>query len=353
MPLLPLYGHDALRARLAEQADRGALPASLLFMGPAGVGKQRLALWLGQRLLCEAAERPCGNCQQCQYASELQHPDLRWFFPRAKIKDFDDAPVEELQHALDQAVQERVEARGLYVRPSGSAGIFKYDARLLVHTASRSPAMARRKVFVIGDAERMAPQASSPIAANMLLKLLEEPPADTTLILTSSEPGSLLPTIRSRVVTLRVAPVADAAMRRFLKDEAANGKLPNEPAEVLLGLAGGAPGLLIGAEDRAGALDRARLMLAAADAGREQALRAAFTAGSSKARGAFSDVLDALTVLLHERARDAAARGDAAAAVRAVRAVPAVEEAKRAAEGNVTPQLVAARLLGALAGTTS
>ena len=154
-------------------------------------------------------------------------------------------------------------------------------------------------------------------------------------------------------MALRVAPVADAAMRRFLKDEAANGKLPNEPAEVLLGLAGGAPGLLIGAEDRAGALARARQMLAAADAGREQALRAAFTAGSSKARGAFSDVLDALTVLLHERARDATTKGDAAAAVRAVRAVPAVEEAKRAAEGNVTPQLVAARLLGALAGTSA
>jgi len=353
VPLLPLYGHDALRTRLADQADRGALPSSLLFTGAPGIGKQRLALWLGQRLLCEAAERPCGTCQQCRYASELQHPDLRWFFPRPRIANSTDIAVEEVQQEYDEAVKERVDARGLYARPDGSAGIYVYVSRLLVQLATKSPAMARRKVFVVGDAERMAPQASSQEAANAFLKLLEEPPADTTLILTSSEPGALLPTIRSRVVAVRVAPVAEAAMRKFLTDEASNSALPNEPVDVLLGLAGGAPGALIGSDERKGAVERARQMLAAADAGREQALRAAFTSGSAKARGAFTDVLDALTVLLHERAREATARGDAATAVRAVHAVPAVEEAKRAAEGNVNPQLVTARLLGALAGTSA
>ncbi|MDH5235196.1 MAG: hypothetical protein OEW77_09555 [Gemmatimonadota bacterium] len=352
MPLLPLYGHDALRARLAEQADRGALPASLLFQGPPGVGKQRLALWLGGRLLCESAERPCGTCQHCKYVAELQHPDLRWVFPRPKLKGADQT-LEEVQEEYEGAVRDRVEARGLYARPDGSAGIYPYVTRFLVHVASRSPAMARRKVLVIGDAERMVPQASSPEAANALLKLLEEPPADTTLILTSSEPGSLLPTIRSRVVAFRVAPVAEVPMRSFLADEAASGVLPNEPADVLLRLAGGAPGMLIGTDDRAAAIARARQLLAAADAGTEHALRAAFTSGSAKARGKFTDVLDALSVLLHERARDAAGRGDEVGAVRAVRAIPEVEEAKRAAEGNVNPQLVTARLLGALAGSAS
>ena len=352
MPLLPLYGHDALQARLAEQADRGALPSSLLFQGPAGIGKQRLALWLGARLLCEAAERPCGMCQHCRYASEMQHPDLRWFFPRVKPKgeDSKSVPLEDVQEQYEEAVRARVEARGLYARPDGSAGIFISVSRLLVHMASRSPAMARRKVFVIGDAERMVSQAANPEAANMLLKLLEEPPADTTLILTSSEPGLLLPTIRSRVVAIRVAPVAEAPMRRFLLDEASSGILPNEPVDILLGLVGGAPGTLIGAPDRDAAVARARQMLAAADAGREQAFRTAFTSGSSKARGAFTDVLDALTVLLHERARNATARGDEAAALRAVRAVPHVEEAKLAAAGNVNPQLVSAAVIGALAG---
>lgn len=353
MSLIPLYGHDALRARLAEQADRGALPASLLLQGPAGVGKQRLALWLGQRLLCEAPAKPCGECQHCRYALQLQHPDLRWFFPRPRIPNSSDIALEAVQQEYDEALRERAEAHGLYARPDGSMGLFMYVTRLIVQMATRSPALARRKVFVIGDAERMASQASSQEAANAFLKLLEEPPADTTIILTSSEPGALLPTIRSRVVSVRVTPLDEAAMAAFVADPLAAGALPNERPAELLRLAAGAPGSLIGAEDRAAAVVRARQFLAAADGGRESLLRAAFTAGSSKARGAFTDVLDALTVLLHERARDAAARGDAGLAMRAARAVPEVEEAKRAAEGNANPQLVTARLLGALAAAAA
>ena len=346
VPLIPLYGHDSLRARLASQAADGTLPSSLLFQGAAGIGKQRLALWLGQVLLCEADERPCGTCQNCRYSLQLQHPDLRWFFPRKNLGS--DTPIEEVQEEYDGAVKERMDANGLYARPDGSMGIYLYVTRLIAHMASRSAAMARRKVFVIGDAERMAPQASSQEGANAFLKLLEEPPPDTTFILTSSEPGALLPTIRSRVVSVRVSPLPEAAMRKFVGDSFAQAALPNQLPDDLIRVANGAPGTLIGAADRASAVTRARTLLAAADAGREQALRAAFTAGSGKARGAFTDVLDALTVLLVERARDASARGDERTARKAVKSVPAVEEAKRSAEGNVNPQLVTARLLDQL-----
>ncbi|MEX2180791.1 MAG: hypothetical protein WD771_02000 [Gemmatimonadaceae bacterium] len=350
MPLIPLYGHDALRERLAAQSDRGALPAGLLFHGPAGVGKQRLALWLGQRVLCDGASRPCGECQACRYVLALQHPDLRWFFPRPRIANSSDIALDKVQEEYDEALQERAEAHGLYPRPDGSAGIFIYVTRLLVQLASRTPAIARRKVLVIGDAERMVPQSASPEAANAFLKLLEEPPADTTIILTSSEPGALLPTIRSRVVAVRVAPVPEAVVRAFVTDPLVAPSLPTDGTAALVRLAAGAPGALIGAEGRAAAIIRARALLAAADGGPEQRLRAAFTSGSARARGAFTDVLDALTVLLHERVREAASRGDGTTARRAARVVPAVEDAKRAAEGNANPQLVTARLLEVIAG---
>jgi DNA polymerase-3 subunit delta' len=78
--------------------------------------------------------------------------------------------------------------------------------------------MGKRKVFIVGDAERMVPQEGSDMAANALLKLLEEPPANTFIILTSSEPGALLPTIRSRVVNIRVAPLTTRDMESFLAD---------------------------------------------------------------------------------------------------------------------------------------
>lgn len=348
MPLLPLHGHDALRARLAAQADRGALPASLLLHGPAGVGKQRLALWLAQRLVCEGAARPCGECQHCRYVLALQHPDVHWIFPHPSIvggnKDDPDALKEQHQDILEERTS------GLYPRPDGSAGIFIYDTRLLVHIATRSLALAKRRVLLVGDAERMVSQAASPEAANAFLKLLEEPPANTTIILTSSEPGTLLPTVRSRLVAVRVSPVSEAAVRAFLADPVVAAALPNQLPAELVRLAAGAPGSLIGAESRTAALTRAKSLLAAADAGPEQRFRAAFASGSGKSRGAFSDVLDALTVLVHDRLRDATARGDELIARRTARLVPVIEEAKRAAEGNANPQLVTAQLLESIAG---
>ena len=349
MSILPLYGHETLRARFAELADRGTLPATVLLHGPAGVGKQRLALWLGQRLLCEGERKPCGACQHCRLVETLQHPDLRWVFPQTRLRD-PEPPLDEVDESILADVAERREAHGLYARPDGSKGIYKYVAPLLVQLAAKSPSLARRKVFVIGDAERMVPQASSQEAANAVLKLLEEPPTNTIFILTSSEAGSLLPTIRSRTVAFRVPPVAESAVRDFLADSRVAAVVPNEPTGTLLRMAAGAPGSLIGDTDRSAAMARAQEVLTAADRGREAMLRTALASGSAKARGAFSDTLDALSVLLHDRARTATAAGDAAAAMRAVRAIPAVEEAKRQAEGNANPQLVTARLLAVLAG---
>ena len=56
MSLLPIVGHGELQERLRGAAGSGRLPQSLLFRGPPGVGKQRLALWLASLVLCEADE---------------------------------------------------------------------------------------------------------------------------------------------------------------------------------------------------------------------------------------------------------------------------------------------------------
>src|SRR4051812_24019813 len=78
--IVPLFGHAALRKQLADAHARGALPSSLLFHGPRGIGKQRLALWLAQLLLCEKpGAAPCGECTQCRFSGKLTHPDLHWF----------------------------------------------------------------------------------------------------------------------------------------------------------------------------------------------------------------------------------------------------------------------------------
>lgn len=351
MPLVPLHGHDALRARLSDARARGLLPQSLLLHGEAGIGKQRLALWLAQAILCERESAPCGHCQQCRYSFELTHPDLVWVFPRPKLRDSDPA-LDEIKQDLEQAALDRAKAHGLYAPPVGTDAIFVATTRLLVQMASITPAIARRKVFIVGDADRMSPpqeNAEAP-AANAFLKLLEEPPADTSLILTSSAPGALLPTIRSRVVALRVAPIGERAMREWLREEPVvaalkKGDVPDD-VEERVRLAAGAPGRLLAAQESSAAADAARRILEVALSGdRTKALKLAMSQGVAGARGAFTDVLDALTVALHRRTRDAVSASDERAARNATRAIAKLEESKQLAGGNVNPQLITANLL--------
>jgi DNA polymerase-3 subunit delta' len=354
VPLLPVFGHATIRERLRDSVRRGVLPSSLLLQGPRGIGKQQVALWLGRLLLCEspAAGEPCGRCQNCRFTAEMQHPDLHWFFPRGRLKSNPD-DIEAIREDMAEAVRERLE-HGIYEGSSGDQGIFVSTIRALVHTAAMSPAMARRKVIIVGDAEQMVVQEGADQAANAFLKLLEEPPADTTILLTSSEPGALLPTIRSRVVAMRMSPVADADVRAFLAEPtvASHLDLGSDSTEEIVRLAGGAPGRLMSRESWKTAIAQAHKILdAASTPDRGPRMRVALSQGAAGARGKFSDTLDALTVVLHDRARAAAADGNDEAALRAARAISAVEDAKEQAYHNVNPQLLTASLLRRM-GTT-
>jgi DNA polymerase-3 subunit delta' len=352
--IIDLYGHERLRERLSDAMARGTLPASILLHGPRGVGKQRLALWLGQALLCTGSPpKPCRRCPQCRYSLELAHPDLHWIFPRPRLKDSDPS-VEDVQDDYADAIAERVANHLLYAPPSGSEGIYVATIRALVRAASMSPAMARDKIFVIGDAERMVPQEGAEAAANAFLKLLEEPPSDTTIVLTSSEPGALLPTIRSRVVAIRVAPLQDSAVRAFVADSPVSnligGSENRETVDALVRAAAGAPGRIIARElQRDVASQAKRLLEAAGSHDRVSRYRVAFTQGGSRARGSFTDTLDALTTLLHDRVRSAADEGSEQRALGAAKAIEVVELAKERAAGNVNPQLLTASLLNELA----
>ena len=353
MSIVPLYGHDELRERLLPRVVAGTLPQSLLLHGPAGVGKQRLGLWLGQALICVSDAPPCGACRECRYALDLTHPDLTWVFPRPRPKGSDSDP-DDIAEDLAEATQKRAQRHGLYPAPPGSEGVYVATVRFLVRQASRTPALARRKVFVVGDADRMAQQEGAEVAANAFLKLLEEPPADTWVIATTSAMGSLLPTIRSRVVAVRVPRLDDASMRAFMSDphvaEAlVKADVPKSESERLL-LAQGAPGTLLSASVRKNSLDEAKRFIDAAVSGnRADLMKVAFVQGHSGARAGYSDTLDALTIALYDRMKTGTQRNDPNMASSSSRAIELVEEAKRLADANVSPLLISAKLLTDLA----
>lgn len=351
MSLSPIYGHDAVRNRLAGALASGRLPQVLLFEGPRGVGKQRLALWLAQLLLCErrtsADVEPCGACQPCRMVSALSHPDVHWFVPLELAKKGADAD-KQIELVAEGLVDEMAARRDrpLYEGPSGLANHSMAAVRLLLRRLALTPAMATRKVFIVGDAERLIPQRANPEAANAMLKALEEPPADSVFILTASEPEALLDTILSRVVRVRVPRLQDSVVTAF-----AHEKLSGTAVALGSGVAAaeGCIGRLLaqaGDEGKA-ATEAAAGFLSAAR--RPSAPRYATALGQApyQARGGFTAMLDALLERLRAEAR--AGTGDTRGIIEAIARVLATREA---AQGNVNPQLLTAVLAEDLAAAS-
>jgi len=343
MPLPPLYGHEALRARLAGAESRGQLPQVLLLEGPRGVGKQRLALWLAQRLVCagtagKAAVEPCGECQPCRMVLGLAHPDVHWFIPLELSKKGADADklVEIVEAALGEELAARRE-QPLYDAPGGMASHSIAAVRLILRRLAMTPAMASRKVFIIGDAERLVPQVSTPDAANALLKALEEPPANTVFILTATDAGALLPTIQSRVVRIRVPRLPDGVVTAF-----AQSVLGRSVSTGSIAAAAGCIGALVSqqaaGEAIAKAEDAASRFLEAMEGTPVDRLLLALRQMPFQARGGFTDMLDALLRRLQAEARTGK---DSA---RVVAAIAKLLEARELARGNVNPQLLTAVL---------
>lgn len=318
------------------------MPGSLLLHGRRGVGKQRLALWLAQTLICDAPDTPCERCQGCRYVAELTHPDLYWFFPVARADISDSSPEESLAY-MRNAARDRAQGDALWGSTSGSEGIFVEMIRALVRSASSAPAMSRRKVMILGDADRMIAQEGSDQAANALLKLLEEPLPDTTLILTTSEPGALLPTIRSRVVSVRVSPLTQVELRHWASLDVVRTRT-GPVAESALERAAGAPGALLDGSEQEAARTHAARWLGALKGDVSEQFATVLSEKHAGARGSFADALDALDGLLHERLRPAVESG-AAQAFALARAHDAVEAARERTSHNVNPSLITAELL--------
>jgi DNA polymerase-3 subunit delta' len=305
------------------------------------VGKQRLALWVAQGLLCErGSSEPCNDCQACRMVTSLTHPDLHWVIPLELSKKGADADkqVELVQAALAEEMAARRE-RPLYGPTSGMAVHSVAAVRLVLRQAALTPAMARRKVFIVGEAERLIPQRANPEAANALLKVLEEPPADTVLILTTAEPDALLPTILSRVVRVRLNRLADSVVTSFLQKEIHDGKSVASEAE-------GCIGRLLARSQAGGSSGReaSEVFQTALGGNAVERYSLALRQAPFQARGGFTDMLDGLL----ERLRQEARRGGDTR--RLADAIALVLQAREQAQGNVNPQLLAAVLAEDLAG---
>lgn len=193
------------------------LPHAMLLAGAAGGGKSELAQLLAQRLLCETAqeaEQPCGECDGCRWFLAGNHPDFRYVAPGS------DEMEEEAGDAESEAAEPGKRSTQIRIE----------QIRALAGFVTVGAVRQGVRVVVIDPAEAMNHHT-----ANALLKLLEEPPAQTHFVLVSDAPRRLLPTIlsRCRLVALPRPDAAQAA--KWLAQQGVD-----QPAD-LLALCGGMP----------------------------------------------------------------------------------------------------------------
>ncbi len=187
---------------LQRAVASGRLPHALLFQGPEGVGKAATARALAATVQCESGGTDaCGKCLPCLKVSQGSHPDFLWI-TRLPRKD-----------AAREEEPDEEAAEG-----AGATGDLKRDIAIeqirdLSDHAAFAPREGRRRVFVIDPADRMNLPAQ-----NALLKTLEEPPGASMLVLVTSRPHVLLPTVRSRYFVVRFAAMPAAELARALEE---------------------------------------------------------------------------------------------------------------------------------------
>ena len=181
-----LYQGEEIQS-VHRQINEHRLVHALMITGEPGTGKKTLAFLIARALLCQADhDIPCGHCEGCVTAASGEHPDLT---------------------VIEKGVPLSSETS------KGRATIPVEDIREMIRQCSRFAYEGGNRVIVIPDAENMTIQAQ-----NSLLKILEEPPANTYFLLTSGKSEQILTTVRSRCRTIRLKPWETEYISKLLTD---------------------------------------------------------------------------------------------------------------------------------------
>jgi DNA polymerase-3 subunit delta' len=266
----PVVGHEPASRHLAQILSADRLPNAILLHGPYGIGKATLAFQLARQILAETGDEDAHRVDEQVLAGS--HPNL--FVLRKSPK----------------------EGRGFYT-------VIRVDeVRDIKERLQRTRGRAGHRVAIVDSIDDC-----NPSAANAMLKTLEEPPAATVFILVSHRPGMLLPTIKSRCLSVPLRPLADDDVRSVL-----GAQRPGKSLDHAVELAEGRPrrgfeALALGAEGALTALrEWLRSPLGGPDAA-HLAIADALIAEAGGAQGSFAREL--ITDWLAAEARDAALAG--------------------------------------------
>ena len=198
--------------RLRESIGAQRFPQSLILAGPRGAGKYTLALMLAKAVNClhptESDGLPdfCGTCSNCTRIADASNLEERVAEAAAAREEMRDVDKRETRILI------QTHPDVLIVPPDPPQLLIKLgQVRQVIHVANYRPPIESKRTFTIFTSSAFMKEA-----ANSLLKLLEEPPEHTSLILLTENPQELLPTIRSRAVVHRLGALPASDLESLL-----------------------------------------------------------------------------------------------------------------------------------------
>ena len=209
--------------RLSQIRISKQVGGAYLFSGPVGCGKESLAIRFAQLLNCEpSSKKPCDTCPSCQRFRQLQHEKLKLIFPLPAVrKKKDDGPGTSStigkgdMELVTEAIAKKAEDHFHKIKIPKSSRILIQSIRELRKTLYLKSEPSGRKIVLIFDAHLLSVGMGE--AANALLKILEEPPENTTLILVTDHVELLLPTILSRCQRVGIPRLNDIFIQDWLQ----------------------------------------------------------------------------------------------------------------------------------------
>lgn len=216
MQFQQIIGQTTLKQELIKEINSGKIAHAQLLQGPAGYGGLPLALAFSQYLFCtdRQADDSCGRCASCQKVTQLQHPDLHFVFPvvlsigktadlflsdwRSQVQE---TPYFDLFHwtaRIDNKLRKPI--------------IGTDESKEIIRKLSLKGYEGGYKVMIIWQPEEMNADC-----ANKLLKILEEPPAQTLFLLVSEDASKLMITIQSRTQLIRVPKIQSEDLSTYLQ----------------------------------------------------------------------------------------------------------------------------------------
>lgn len=214
-----IIGQEEIKQHLIQSAREGRIPHAQLFTGVEGNGKLALAVAYCQYIACEHPKEhdSCGECPSCLKFKQLQHPDLHFVYPIVRSGSGKEMCGDFLGRFREALAGNPYMTGNQWLSTINSdkkkGKIYDDESDIIIGTLSKKAYEGGYKFMIIWQPEMMGE-----LSSNKILKLIEEPPARTLMILVTSNQNSIIGTILSRTQRVAVPPIDTDSLYKYLYD---------------------------------------------------------------------------------------------------------------------------------------